>query len=408
MPRLAAWSLPKSLAASPSANSGVNRLAAELVTPSRSGVAMADRWRQWRNDLIADPRFQHWAARLPLVRHIAARRANALFDLCAGFVYSQTLFACVRMDVFERLAAGPREVADLAQGLGIDVAPMTRLLDAAVALDLLERRGPGRYGLGELGAALRGNPGVRAMIEHHELLYADLADPVAMLRERSPRTRLAQHWPYATTQDPQHLPAERVRQYTELMSASQPLVSQDVLAAYDFARHRCLLDVGGGDGTFLAAVAGRCPQLELQLFDLPGVATLATAKTAQLGLGKRIRCYGGSFRTDPLPRGADVVSLIRILHDHDDEIVRALLAAVRTALPPGGTVVIGEPLAGTPGAPAMGDAYFGLYLQAMGSGRPRTARELGGMLRECGFERIQDRPTARPLLASVLTARTKV
>ncbi len=377
------------------------------MTASRQGDSMGDRWRAWRNGLIADPRFQHWAARVPLVRRVAARRANALFDLCAGFVYSQTLLACVRLDVFEQLAAGPLHVADLAPTLGLDIDGAVRLLDAAVALGLLERRGAGRYGLGELGAALRGNPGVTAMIEHHELLYADLADPVALLRQRSGNTRLAQHWPYAAMHEPKDLTAERVRSYTQLMSASQPLVSQDVLDAYDFSRHRCLLDVGGGDGTFLTAVAARHPALQLQLFDLPGVIAIATGKIAGSGLSARIQCHGGSFRTDELPRGADVVTLMRILHDHDDGVVRTVLAAVRRALPPGGTVVIGEPLAGTRGSAAMGDAYFGLYLHAMGSGRPRTAAELTGLLRESGFEGVRQIPAARPLLASVLTARTR-
>ena len=271
--------------------------------------------------------------------------------------------------------------------------------------NLLERRGAGRYGLGELGAALRGNPGVTAMIEHHGLLYADLADPVALLRQRSGATQLAQHWPYATAAEPQSLAIERVRKYTQLMSASQPLVSQDVLDAHDFSQHRCLLDVGGGDGTFLAAVAARCPGLGLQLFDLPGVVAIAGEKLASRGLSTRIERFGGSFTSDPLPRGADVISLIRILHDHDDEVVYGLLTAVRQALPAGGTVVIGEPLAGAPGVAAMGDAYFGLYLHAMGSGRPRTAAQLTEMLRTSGFEAVRQVPTARPLLTGVLTAR---
>ncbi len=162
------------------------------------------------------------------------------------------------------------------------------------------------------------------------------------------------------------------------MSASQPLVSQDVLDAHDLSQHRCLLDVGGGDGTFLAAVAARYPGLGLQLFDLPGVVAIAGERLASRGLSTRIERFGGSFTSDPLPRGADVISLIRILHDHDDEVVYGLLAAVRQALPAGGTVVIGEPLAGAPGAAAMGDAYFGLYLHAMGSGRPRTAARVDG------------------------------
>ena len=97
---------------------------------------------------------------------------------------------------------------------------------------------------------------------------------------------------------------------------------------------------------------------------------------------------------------------MRILHDHDDDVVRTILAAVQRALPPGGTVVIGEPLAGTRGATAMGDAYFGLYLHAMGSGRPRTAAEMTGNAREWrGSKSVRQIATARPLLASVLTAR---
>jgi demethylspheroidene O-methyltransferase len=68
---------------------------------------------------------------------------------------------------------------------------------------------------------------------------------------------------------------------------------------------------------------------------------------------------------------------VRVVHDHDDERVLALLRAVRAALPPGGTLLLAEPMAGTPGAQAMGDAYFGFYLLAMGSGRPRTPQRLG-------------------------------
>jgi demethylspheroidene O-methyltransferase len=114
---------------------------------------------------------------------------------------------------------------------------------------------------------------------------------------------------------------------------------------------------------------------------------------------------GGSFSHDPLPVGADVVSLIRILHDHDDQVVQGLLAAVRRVLPPGGALVIGEPFANAPGAAPMGDAYFGFYLHAMGSGRPRSAQQLTAMLQQAGFVAIRQAPTARPLLTGVLTAR---
>ena len=61
-------------------------------------------------------------------------------------------------------------------------------------------------------------------------------------------------------------------------------------------------------------------------------------------------------------------------------------------------------MAGTPGAEPVGDAYFGFYLLAMGSGRPRRADELHAMLGSAGFARVQELPTRRPLLARVLRA----
>jgi demethylspheroidene O-methyltransferase len=91
------------------------------------------------------------------------------------------------------------------------------------------------------------------------------------------------------------------------------------------------------------------------------------------------------FFRDALPPGYDCITLVRVLHDHDDAACLALLRAVRRALPPGGRLVIAEPMAGTPGALAMGDAYFGFYLWAMNAGRPRTAAEYGAMLKTAGF-----------------------
>ncbi|NBU26252.1 MAG: methyltransferase domain-containing protein, partial [Gammaproteobacteria bacterium] len=193
--------------------------------------------------------------------------------------------------------------------------------------------------------------------------------------------------------------------YTRLMSASQGLVAEEILDACDLSRYRRVLDVGGGDGTFLRSVARRVPGIELALFDLPGVAAQARARFAEAGLAERATVEAGDFSRDPLPRGADLITLVRVLHDHDDPLVERLLAAAFAALPPGGTLLIAEPLAGTTGAARMGDAYFGVYLWAMGSGRPRSADELAAMLRRAGFGPAVERPTRVPLQTRVLLAR---
>lgn len=374
----------------------------------RSLAALVDRWRALRDRCLTSPAFRAFATAFPPTRPEARRRARALFDLVAGFVYSQVLLACVRLGVFDALRDGPRTVAELSPRFGLDADATRTLLRAATALQLTEDRGPDRYGLGALGAAVVGNAGITAMVEHHALLYRDLADPVELLRRGQARAGgdLAGYWPYAAEDGrPAGVDPAAAAPYTALMAASQPLVSEEVLAAYPLGQHRCLLDVGGGDGSFLRAAGGAAPALRLVLFDLPAVAPRARERFAAAGLADRAEVVTGDFFADPLPRGADIASLVRVLHDHDDARVARLLDSVYAALPPGGTLLVAEPLAGTRGAERMGDAYFGLYLFAMGRGRPRTLAELGALLTAAGFVSIEQRNTRIPLQTSLVIAR---
>jgi hypothetical protein len=200
-----------------------------------------------------------------------------------------------------RLLTGPLPLttAALAERLSLSPDATCRLLDAAVSLGLAERRGRSVYGLGQLGAALAGNRAALSLIEHQPLLYADLQDPVALLRGSPRGMGIARYWPYSAAAHPTELAEEEVASYSALMAASQPLFAQEVLASYPIHRHRCLLDVGGGDGVFLAAAATRAPALRLMLFDLPAVAERARARLADAGLLERASIYGGDFLTMP-------------------------------------------------------------------------------------------------------------
>lgn len=366
---------------------------------------LKDRWFSWRDGLVGSRRFRRWAAAFPLTRPIAQRRARGLFDLVAGFVYSQVLLACVRLRLFDMLAQEPQTLSALAPQLGLSEDAALRLLRAAVSLDLVEERSRGRFGLGPLGAPLVGDAAIASMVEHHADLYVDLADPVALLRGEARTSALASYWPYAAADAPGSLDAGRVSPYSALMSASQTLVSDEVLDAYSFDKHRRLLDVGGGEGTFLSAVAQRAPHLQLVLFDLPAVAERARVRFAEQGLAGRTTVAGGSFFSDPLPAGCDVISLVRVIFDHDDARALQILKAVRRAMPDGGTLLLTEPMAGTRGAEAMGDAYFGFYLLAMGKGRSRSASQLTELLTAAGFGDVRLLRNPMPLQTQVIVAR---
>ncbi len=364
-----------------------------------------EQWCNWRDRTVGSARFQHWAAGFVLTRPLARRRARELFDIVAGFVYSQVLLACVRLRLFDMLAQGALSRQDIAAQLDLPTDSVHRLLDAALSLRLLETRAQGRIGLGPLGAPMVGNEAVLAMVEHHATLYRDLADPVALLRGGGQGSELGRCFPYASAARPGELPSADVAAYSALMTASQPLVAQEILNAYDFRQHRCLLDVAGGEGRFLTAAAQRCPELALMLFDLPAVAHSGQQRLQGQGLAARSRVVGGDFLSDPLPQGADVATLIRVAHDHDDARVMHLLRSIRAALPADGTLVLAEPMSGTAGAEPMGDAYFGFYLLAMGRGRPRRRDELTKMLQAAGFDRVRSVPSRLPLQVGLLVAR---
>lgn len=341
------------------------------------------------------------AARVPVLQLVATRRAKSLFDLVAGFSYSQIVQAAVESGLLDHLFHGPKNAAAIGIATGLSEAAALRLLRAAAALDLAEEAAADQWVLGQQGAVLHANPGAQAMVRHHHLLYADLADPMALLRaDRSRPTALSDFWTYARNEP---RPGRSAAEYSELMAVSQAMVGREIRATYNFGRHRSVLDIGGGHGRFAMQLADSHRQLRIGLFDLPEVVVQATAQLEAAKLTNRIAVHPGDFFRDGIPLGYDCHTLVRILHDHDDNRAAELLAASRRALAPGGHLVIAEPMAGIPGAEAV-QAYFEMYLWAMGSGRPRFPQEIGTMLREAGFTRVRKVPLPQPLISSAIVA----
>jgi demethylspheroidene O-methyltransferase len=352
------------------------------------------RWVMQRNAILGSAYFQRWASRMPIIRGIARRRAAAQFDLVAGFVYSQILAAHVESGLIEHLNGQLRSFDSIADFLKLPPDAVERLLRAGESLQLVESPQIGLWTLGEAGAPLSANAGAMAMIRHHHLLYHDLANPLRLLSDnREKQTALSAYWTYASRQDGEGDTAG----YSALMSATQPMVTQQILDAYDFTQHHNVLDVGGGTGAFARAIAAAAPNTRVGIFDLPAV--LAGASTVGIDL------HPGSFKADVVPGGYDLITLVRILHDHDDDIAQALLASIWAALPDGGRLLIVEPMANSAHAERMGNAYFGFYLWAMGSGRPRSSMEIRSMLTKAGFSAVSPVRTALPVIASALVAK---
>lgn len=357
---------------------------------------------EWRNRLVGSRRFQRWAAAFPLTRRMARRDGERLFDLMAGFVYSQILQACVETGLLRAARGGPQQPGALALRLGLAEDRTAALCQAAASLGLLESRRDGRFQLGRLGAAVLGVPGLDAMIRHHAMFYRDLADPVRLLRGET-ESEIARFWPYVRGADAE-IGGDAAETYSDLMADTQALVAEEVLRSVRFGGVGRLMDVGGGTGAFLAAVADAYPDIRLTLFDLPAVADPARRRLAASGHDARVEIAAGNFRTDDLPRGADAISLVRVLYDHDDQTIAGLLARAAAALPPGGLLLIAEPMSGGAQPSRFGDAYFAFYTIAMRTGRVRSPAAIADLLRKAGFVGIRQVPTRRPFIAGAVVA----
>jgi hypothetical protein len=120
-----------------------------------------------------------------------------------------------------------------------------------------------------------------------------------------------------------------------------------ILAAYDFTRFGKIVDVGGGNGTFLTSILGAAPRATGIVFDLPHVAAAAAAVIRQAGLEGRCEARGGSY-LDGVPPGGDAYIIKSVLMDDTAETAAAILRNVRAAMGARGTLLVIERLIGAP------------------------------------------------------------
>lgn len=375
------------------------------VTDNGGKPGLSQRLRNWRNKLVADAGFQRRVARFPLTRRFARKQSEDMFRVTTGFVQSQILFACVEIGLFDILAEGAVSTQEIATRASLPLSSAKRLLPSARGIGVIRPAGEDAWTLDDKGAVILGNEGIRAMIRHHGMVYRDLADPVGLLREPGRQTETADYWAYAGARAGEGVSDQDAHTYSALMRSSQDLVATEILDAYPLGKHRKILDIGGGEGAFLAAAGARHPDIGLATFDLPPVAARAQEIMANAGYKNRFEAHGGNFFTDAIPADADCITLVRVLCDHDDAAALRLLKNIRRSIAPSSTLLIAEPMDGSDSGDSLAAAYFGLYFLAMRSGACRSPQQIQSLLETAGFTLSRKISTRNPLFARVIIAK---
>jgi len=291
---------------------------------------------------------------------------DKILELIDAFRRSKTMFAAVKLGIFD----GARPA---------DHTALPRLLDACVALGLLEQRDGEYVNTPEADKYLRSeSPDSLTGYIHYSNdalfpMWAHLEDAV---REGTPRwnqTFGVEGGIFSGFFKTEHDKIE----FLKGMHGFGRLSSPAVAAAFDLSRFHRLVDLGGASGHLAEAVHERYPQIDAKVFDLPEVAQLYPGTIA------------GDFFTDPLPE-AGLYSLGRILHDWPDEKIRPFLAKIHAALPAGGGLLIAEKLLATNNI----SAHMQSLNMLIGTeGRERSAAEYETLLRAAGFSKIDSRVT---------------
>jgi hypothetical protein len=156
-----------------------------------------------------------------------------------------------------------------------------------------------------------------------------------------------------------------------------------VAEGYGWSKVRHVADIGGGTGTLIAEVLRRNPHLRGTLADLPETAARAREYLAGLGLDARCEVVGQSF-FDPLPAGADVYLLSRVIHDWDDAAAGKILRRCAEAAGSDGRVLVIESAAagGDPGS----FAEMNLRMLVLAGGRERTVDDYAALAASTGLK----------------------
>lgn len=313
--------------------------------------------------------------------------AVTLRRLALALRASRALHAAAALDLAGFLVDGPRDSASLAAATGTHPGALRRLMRALSALGVFAEPAPGLFALTPVSDRLRDDvpDSMRALVLFlaGDMRWQCWGDMLGSLRTggtAADRVLGMGIFEYYSKHP------EEAEIHERAMEGITAIASRAVLAAYDFGRFRCAMDIGGGNARQLADILAATPSLTGILFDLPHVAPAAQALLTGRGLAARCSVEGGSF-FESVPMGADLHILKQVLHDWDDAHAVAILRNCREALPDNGTLLVIErmmPERAEPG-PDTDKFLTDLEMLVMAGGMERTEDEFRTLLAEGGF-----------------------
>ena len=315
-----------------------------------------------------------------------AQVAGSLTQMICGYWHSQAIYAAAKLGIADLLKAGPRTVDELAAATETKPDFLFRLLRALASLGIFAEQTPRTFGLTPMAELLQSNvPGSQRSLmlmmgEEHYTVWGKLVEILHTGENAFEKTLGAPIFEWLS----QH--PEQGQIFDEAMTGIHGRETAAVLAAYDFSQYKKLVDVGGGNGSKIAAILQHHSSLQGVLFDLPHVVDRAAPRLVEAGVADRCELARGSFfEAGAIPAGADAYLMRHIIHDWDDEKSLAILRNCHAAMPTGGKLLLVESVI-PPGNGPFATKFLDLTMMLIPGGKERSALEYRTLYEQAGFE----------------------
>jgi SAM-dependent methyltransferase len=336
---------------------------------------------------------------LPVTRFVEGvvlrRQVERLYLVFGGHIFFQTLRTAVQLDLFSLLARdGPLTRQEIARRLGIQEQPARIIVLGLVTCGLLLKRGD-RYRNSHLAELLLVKDSPRKITAYVELQHRVMYKGIYWLEQavREYRNVGLKEFPGDEPTLYQRLAhdPETERIFQEAMQELSVQANVDMARFIDLSGVKHLVDVGGGDGTNIIAMARRWPHLRATVFDSPTVCEIARRNIAASGLADRLDAVPGECFSDPFPKDADCLLFAHFFTIWGEKKDRELLKKCYDSLPSGGKAVIFNMMQHDdetgPLSAAVGSPYF--LAIATGLGMLHTWSEYETWMADTGFSPIQ-------------------
>jgi len=306
--------------------------------------------------------------------------------MIVGSWISQSLYVAAKLKLADQLAGGPRSVKDLARATGSHERSLYRLLRALASIGVFSESDErsGEFRLTPLAETLRSDvPGSQwamavMMGEEHFQTWAHLLLSIQTGEIAFDRIYGQPIFDYLSEHP------EQAQVFDAAMTSIHGRETETFLDGYDLTGVGTLADIGGGNGTNLAGILKRYPQLKAVLFDLPHVVERAKATLEQAGVLDRCQLISGSF-FEKIDVKADAYFMRHIIHDWNDEKAGLILRNLHNTMSSSARLIVVEHVIPTGNEPSFGK-FLDLNMMVLPGGLERTEAEFRALYAQSGFE----------------------